>query len=376
MTEEIEFSKHDFGPGVLKELATKLYKNPIAAFREAVSNALDAMVPYPNDLRIEIYTNVLPSNDIVIEDWGTGIENYKTFKTISPGEKIVRDEVSSDEKLNSRIIGQKGMGKLSFLNLSSKNIVEFYSNNERLGMHITMTMNGFEAQYMNSDRALEHHGLKVVIKHPKKSLVQESRLEDYLSRTFAIRISRGAKIFLNERQILKPEGFDSRQFELFKLDNGNKVVGNLNNVEKPKQNNIDLFVKQVLVSSKGFDYKVEGWVNCDNLELETSRDEIYEGNEIYVEFMKKLMQYLEENFEKKSEIKREIKSEKQLAKMFVSIVKSISDLYPEMTNPIMSGTLSNQQGIGSQSNLQGDASGPCVEQRGILDETKTAEPTI
>ena len=110
-----EFSPHEYGPGVVRELATKLYRNPIAAYREAISNALDAMIPYPtNEHRIEIFTNVPPDGDITIEDWGTGIEDYNTFKIISPGKKIIRDEVSSYEKLNEKIIGQKGMGKLSF----------------------------------------------------------------------------------------------------------------------------------------------------------------------------------------------------------------------------------------------------------------------
>ena len=163
---------------------------------------------------------------------------------------------------------------------------------------------------MNSDLALPHHGLKVVIKHAKKSIVQDNKLKDYISKTFAIKIARGAKIFVNGIQIHKPEGFDSSQFKLFELTNGTKVFGNLKSVEKPKPNNIEIYVKQVFVDSKEFDYKVEGWVNCDALELETSRDGIYEGSERYVEFIEKLMRYLEENFDKKSENKdKEIKSE-------------------------------------------------------------------
>ena len=82
----------------------------------------------------------------------------------------------------------------------------------------------------------------------------------------------GLKYLLMEIQIHKPEGFDSSQFKLFELSNGTKVFGNLNSVEKPKPNNIEIYVKQVFVDSKEFDYKVEGWINCDALELETSRD--------------------------------------------------------------------------------------------------------
>jgi hypothetical protein len=69
--------------------------------------------------------------------------------------------------------------------------------------------------------------------------------------------------------------------------------------------------------------KVQGWINCDYLELEASRDGIYEGNEIYAEFIQKLIQYLDENYDRKSESKdKDVKSQRQLAKMFVSVVKS------------------------------------------------------
>ena len=50
---------------------------------------------------------------------------------------------------------------------------------------------------MNSNIALPHHGLKVVIKHAKRPIVQDNKLIEYLSKTFAIRIARGAKIFVN-----------------------------------------------------------------------------------------------------------------------------------------------------------------------------------
>jgi hypothetical protein len=57
--------------------------------------ALDAMIPYEYEekRKVEIYTNILPDGEIVIEDWGTRIENYEAFATISEGEKVVRSGV-------------------------------------------------------------------------------------------------------------------------------------------------------------------------------------------------------------------------------------------------------------------------------------------
>jgi hypothetical protein len=55
-----------------------------------------------------------------------------------PGEKIMRDQVSSYKNVDEKIIGQK----LSFLALTSENKVEFYSHSEEVGLKVLMTMEG------------------------------------------------------------------------------------------------------------------------------------------------------------------------------------------------------------------------------------------
>jgi hypothetical protein len=238
-------------------------------------------------------------------------------------------------------------------------------------------MDGFTVEYKDSLLVLPHRGLKVVIKRAKH--ISEARLIDMVSKTFAIRLARGAKIFVNNIQVHKPQEFDSRQFKLFDLKGGISVYGNLKNVEKPKPNNIEIHVKRVFVEEKDFDYKVEGWINCDYIEPRTDRDGLLEGDELYVEFYKKLMPYLEENFEKRSESKdRVVKSGKDLEKMFVDVIRTILYLDPNMASqPLMSGNISDEQGIGSKSNLPGDAASCCKLQEGfVVDPTKTSEPSI
>lgn len=373
ISKEISFSKHEFGQGIIPELSTKLYGRPISAFREAISNGLDAMIRNSEknlEKRIEIRTNVSPNKDIEIEDWGTGILDYQLFKVISLGKKHVEGEISSNEKPNEKIIGQKGMGKLSYLNLSEIGIVEFHSNNGSLGMQITMTKEGFTVIYKDSQLVLNHRGLKAIIKKAKGSLPDSKSLIEYLSKCFALRIARGAKIFVNGIKVNKPQDFDSNQFELFRMSNGISVYGNLNNVEKPKPNNVEIFVKQVYVDSKGFDYKVQGWLNCDILDLLTSRDGLYEGSNVYAEFMKKLLEHLDNNFEKKSQPEeREIKSGKQILNTFLHVIKAIHNYFPNMQKPLLSGSESNLRGMGSFSNIDGGPSSPCSENKGIIDET-------
>jgi hypothetical protein len=330
--------KHEFGRGIIRELAKYLYKSPKSAFKEAVSNALDQMTK--DNARVDIYTDVLPDGDIVIEDWGTGIEDYERFKHIAIGDKIVDGRISSYEIIDDNIIGQKGLGKLSLLNLSSIATVEFYSHSKKVGMKIVMTdeLDGFTPEYINNTDALPHLGVKVIIKQARKKLITEGELMKYLSKVFAIRIARGAKIFVNGNMVTVPEGFNSREYPLFQFDDGTWVKGNLNAVEKAPLNNLDIFVKNVYVDSKGFDFKVEGWLNYNKLQLTSSRDAIHEEGVEYEKFIQGLTKHLEENYDKKTEKKdQQVKAEKQLGKMFVNVISSIREAYPDMLKPLMAG---------------------------------------
>lgn len=87
-------------------------------------------------------------------------------------------------------------------------------------MKIMMTdeLDGFTLDPINNIDALPHPGVKVVIKQARKKLISEGELMKYLSKVFAIRIARGAKIFVNGNMVTKPEGFDSKEYPLFQLD--------------------------------------------------------------------------------------------------------------------------------------------------------------
>jgi hypothetical protein len=150
---------------------------------------------------------------------------------------------------------------------------------------MTDELDGFTVGYINNVDALPHPGVKVVIKCAKKKLTTDGELMKYLSNVFAIRIARGAKIFLNANRVTKQERFDSKEYPLFQLDDGTSIKGNLKAVERPQPNNIDIFVKNVYVDSKGFDFKVEGWLNYNKLQLTSSRDAIHEEGTEYEKFI-------------------------------------------------------------------------------------------
>jgi hypothetical protein len=52
------------------------------------------------------------------------------------------------------------------------------------------------------------------------------------------------------------------------------------------------------------------------------------------------------------------------------------EIYPDMAKPLMVGSPSGEIGIGTLSDLKGDAADRCIEQQGIIDTTKTAELII
>lgn len=358
----------------LKEISKYPYKHPIAVYREAVSNSLDVSDPNREieAPHVEIYTNA--EGDVFIEDWGTGIENLDEFLTIAEGEKRVRGEISSYEKVSDRIIGQKGLGKLSFLSLSSINTVEFFSNSEKVGLHIILTDDfDVKVEHMNSELALPHHGLMVVIR--KAKMRPDNRVIEYLQKVFAWRIVEGARIFVNGSRVTESADFDPKTNLLFVLSDGTKLYGNLKKVEKPKTDNVDIYVKKIRIVSKGFSFKVEGRVNCDRLELITSREEVYEGNELFRDFMTRLMRYLEKNFEKKSDnVERRAKSEEKISKYFVDVIRRITVFSPELTTPYLSGNISDQPGMGKLSEFSGEPEDQCVQQGGSID--KNANETI
>jgi hypothetical protein len=218
-------------------------------------------------------------------------------------------------------------------------------------MILIMRKAGFEPPtHKDSTKILPHRGLKVVIKNARKEVLNEKAIREYLAKVFAIRIARGARILLNNEQVHKPTGFDcSHEEDLFRLDvvdnDGNPIIvrGQLSQTTKPKSNNIDFYVKHVLVEPENFEYQVQGWINVDHFELEIGRNRVYEDGRIYPEFKKKFFEYLDSNFEKTTKtVEKEIKGIRQLEEMAVNLIKHFCELNPEMVQPLISGAKTNQ----------------------------------
>jgi hypothetical protein len=290
-----------YDKGALGQMvAEDLYKHSEVAYRELVSNGFDAMRNIPDaDKKMWIYPNV--AGDAVGIDNGTGIVDKDRFVHI--GRTHENHDTDDINKKDNREIARFGLGKNSYLALSKTRTAVFYSRSSTVGMILKLVQGSdkiirySEPKYLNGDRVLPHKGLKVVIKDIKKPFSTQKMI-DKLSKWFALKIARGYKLYVDDIQVQKPDNFDSRQYPLFRLDNGCEVYGNLKAVEKPRQENIDIFIDQVNIEAKDYPRKVEGWLDCDELELTNARDAVRtDENTAWPDFDKKFREYLEANFD-------------------------------------------------------------------------------
>jgi hypothetical protein len=258
---------HEVGRDLIPELATRVYSSQLDSFREAVSNAFDED---SKQVALDI-----TKDRIVIEDWGSGIKNYDEFRKFGQASKKSR---------KGEVIGEKGLGKLSLLNLGST--VRFETNNGSIGMRFYMTLAGFsKPEYGKAGSSLlSHKGTKITITKLANA-VDTSEVTSYLRKTFGLRLVRGASITINAEPVKPRFAFDPKEMILFRLSRHNvNVTGNVRFSEDGK-GAVDVYIDHVFVTSLEVDTrrKFEGWINCNALTPETSRNNIVQ-NEIYKEF--------------------------------------------------------------------------------------------
>lgn len=271
---------HEVGKDLIPELAMRVYSSYLDSFREAISNAFDE-----NSERVSLS---ISSDKIVIEDWGNGIKDYNEFRKFGQASKKSR---------KGEVIGEKGLGKLSLLNLGR--VVCFETNNGIQGMKFYMTLDGFSIPtYKEKTTAfVSHKGTKITITK-LVNVIQIDELRAYLKRTFGLRLAQGAKLIINHESIkpgYSPEPTEHFLFNLTKsrndIENATKVTGNLRATEEGK-GIVDLYIDHVFVNRLEVDTrrKFDGWVNCNALTPETSRNNIVQ-NGIYREFIHLLRRY-------------------------------------------------------------------------------------
>ena len=65
--------EHKAGIDIVRELALRLYPSSFESFREAISNCLDE-----GSKKVEVSAS---RSEVIVEDWGKGIEDLEKFRT-------------------------------------------------------------------------------------------------------------------------------------------------------------------------------------------------------------------------------------------------------------------------------------------------------
>src|SRR5918912_2550368 len=145
---QLSIYPHEIGRDLIPELATRVYSSQLDSFREAISNAFDE-----ESKQVEL---TIMNDKIVIEDWGNGIRGYDEFRKFGQASKKYRRSGAGE------VIGEKGLGKLSLLNLG--NSVCFETNNQRIGMRFYMSLAGFSKPVYGkrSNSFVDHRGTRII----------------------------------------------------------------------------------------------------------------------------------------------------------------------------------------------------------------------
>jgi hypothetical protein len=274
---QLSIYPHEIGRDLIPELATRVYSSQLDSFREAVSNAFDE-----ESKQVEL---TIMNDKIVIEDWGNGIRGYDEFRKFGQASKKYRGSGAGE------IIGEKGLGKLSLLNLG--NSVCFETNNNRIGIKFYMNFAGFSKPlYGKSKSFVDHKGTRITITDITNK-VEVNSVIAYLKKAFGLRLAQGATITLNGDTVKPKSTLDPNGTLLFTMQKSRtKVTGNLK-ADKEGKGMVDVYIDHVFVASIEVDTRrnFAGWVNCNVLTPETSRNNIVQ-NEVYKEFMIYLRKYV------------------------------------------------------------------------------------
>lgn len=169
--------------------------NPIQEF---IVNAWDADAD-----KVKIYIN---SESLVIEDWGTGVDNFKQFWAIGSQHK---SSVKYTPKFRRKPIGWRGLGKLSFSKFGRKIFVETRTKLKAESSRPDFTHMKYEVESLSNHQSLSHIGTRITIKELTKK-ISESEIIHFIKENcygLILPIAEGRKplkIFVNGKQV-KPE---------------------------------------------------------------------------------------------------------------------------------------------------------------------------
>ncbi len=306
---------------ILEEVSK--YPQTLDAVREYICNAWDA-----DSERLEI---TVSSDELKIEDWGSGIGNWDLFWGVADQHK---SDIQQTRKFKRKPIGRKGLGKLSFSMLGEEISVETRTMSKA---EFSYPVNQFQ-QYKavprkRVDEVLTHKGTQIQIRNLKVKLDKEKIIQYVKENLYGLILpiacpTHPMMILVNGEKV-QPRRFDGIP-GLISTEFGN-IHCNLTPSKSPK---IDALYRGVKVRevNPAPSHPAKGYFDVDWVTPTPDRSHFTDSNQS-AKFFEEMRNYLLRNIPTKDEqVPKELeKTIKELAKMFDDIIK---DLLPQAQVPV------------------------------------------
>jgi len=300
------------------------YPNVLDSIREYVANAWDA-----DSERLEI---TVKDNSLSIEDWGSGITNFKVFWGVADQYKAA---IELTPRFRRKPIGRKGLGKLSFMMLGNKISVE--------------TRTSFTAEYSDADfnkmkfycyprkkinEVLSHRGTQITITELKTELHKDEIIkyikENLYGLILPIASDKPMMIFVNQEKVV-PKRFSGTPGTI------STALGDIySNLIPAKTAKIDLLYRGVKVreANPAPTHPAKGYFNVDWVTPTPDRSNFADSEEarlFFVEIKKYVLKHIPA---KNEDAPRDLeKTLKEVSKLFDQILRDLG-LLPENLMPV------------------------------------------
>lgn len=286
--------KMGFDPNTIEHLGVQMYSTLPPVIAELVANAYDA-----DAKRVRIFLEDKGEKKIVVEDTGHGMSfGHLESKFLKIGRNRREKGNQYSESGKRKVIGKKGIGKLSFFGIA--NHVEVITRRE--GKENAFTMDWDDIKKSGSEYNAPVHrdnvkcpenqsGTKIILTDiRRKTSFQPEDLAISLARTFAVFNERGFRVEIvhnNDKPLkitneMKYDGIDTEnswefpyQEAAFQYEYADQITGKVISGKTPvgpSMKGIALFSRGKLVnnhefygqkaSSHGYAY-LTGWLNID-----------------------------------------------------------------------------------------------------------------
>ena len=294
------------------------YPNALDSIREYVANSWDADAD-----RLEI---TLGDNYLKIEDWGTGVSNFKLFWGVADQHK---SGIVLTPKYKRKPIGRKGLGKLSYMMLGNKISVETRTVHKAEYSDADFSNMKFDVLPRRKiDEVLNHKGTQITIRNLKVEIKKDELIKYLKENLYGLILpiacpEHPMKVFVNGEKVC-PTNVDGN-FGTIVTSFGEIYC----NLKPSKTSKIDALFRGVKVKevNPAPTHPARGYFNVDWTIPTPDRSNFTDSEEaklFYTEIKKYLLKYIPaKNEDSPKDLE---KSMRELSKLFDDILRDLQIL--------------------------------------------------